>query len=131
MPMTARDKFSSGALWEDLVGYSRSVRVGPRIYVSGTTAIDSAGNLVGSEDGYAQTRQCILNLQHALEKLGASLSDVVRTRMFVTDISRWREFGRAHSEAFDRIRPCTTMVEVRALIDARMLIEIEAEAELP
>ncbi len=128
--MTQRQNLSSGGPWEDRVGYSRAVRVGSRIYVSGTTALDSAGNLVGKDDAYAQAVQCIRNLQQALEQLDASLAHVVRTRMFVTDISRWEEFGRAHSEAFDTIRPCATMVEVRSLIDPHLLIEIEVEAEV-
>ena len=129
--MAERQNLASGGPWEDLVGYSRAVRVGTRVYVSGTTAIDSEGNLVGEGDAYTQAAQCICNLQNALERLGSALSQVVRTRMFVTDISRWREFGRAHGEAFDSIRPCATMVEVRALIHPDMLIEIEAEADIP
>ncbi len=128
--MRERQKLRSGARWEDLVGYSRAIRVGKRVYVSGTTATDKGGNLVGEGDAYGQAAQCIRNLQSALEELGASLAHVVRTRMFVTDISRWQEYGRAHAEAFNSIRPCATMVEVRSLIDIRMLIEIEAEAEL-
>lgn len=125
-----RQNFSSGVKWEDIVGYSRAVRVGPRIYLTGTTAIDEHGNVVGIGDGYAQAAQAIRNIENALRKAGAELSNVVRTRMFVTDISRWQEYGRAHREFFGDIRPCATMVEVRALIDPDMLIEIEAEAEL-
>jgi enamine deaminase RidA (YjgF/YER057c/UK114 family) len=128
--MQERQKISSGAKWEDIVGYSRLVRVDTRIYVTGTTAIGQNGILVGLNDGYAQTVQCIRNVERALVQAGASLSHVVRTRMFVTDIARWEEYGRAHKEFFDQIRPCATMVEVRALIDPRMLIEIEVEAEL-
>lgn len=128
--MQERQKIASGAKWEDVVGYSRLVRVGTRIYVTGTTATSENGTLVGLNDGYAQTVQCIRNIDRALVQAGASLAHVVRTRMFVTDIARWEEYGRAHKEFFDEIRPCATMVEVRALIDPRMLIEIEVEAEL-
>jgi enamine deaminase RidA (YjgF/YER057c/UK114 family) len=125
-----RQNFSSGAKWEDIVGYSRAVRVGSRIYLTGTTAIDETGELVGRGDAYAQTVQVIRNLERALHRAGATLENVVRTRMFVTDIKRWEEYGRAHREFFGKIRPCATMVEVRALIDPAMLIEIEVEAEL-
>ncbi len=125
-----RQNISSSTKWEDIVGYSRAVRVGTRIYVTGTTATDGNGNLVGIDDGYAQTVQVIRNIERALQQAGGTLENVVRTRMFVTDISRWQEYGRAHHEFFNHIRPCATMVEVRALIDPRMLIEIEAEAEL-
>lgn len=125
-----RQNISSGAKWEEIVGYSRAVRVGTRIYVTGTTAIDEHGNVVGPDDGYAQAAQAIRNIERALKQAGATLGNVVRTRMFVTDIARWQEYGRAHREFFDRIRPCTTMVEVRALIDPDMLIEIEVDAEL-
>ncbi len=125
-----RQNISSGAKWEDIVGYSRAVRVGSRIYLTGTTAIDGNGNMVGVDDGYAQTVQAIRNIERALQQAGATLSSVVRTRMFVTDISRWQEYGRAHREFFGDIRPCATMVEVRALIDPQMLIEIEVDAEL-
>ncbi len=127
--MQERTRVLSGTPWESSVGYSRAVRVGTRIYVSGTTATDESGNLVGENDGYAQAAQSIRNIEGALKELGASLAHVVRTRMFVTDISRWQEFGRAHSEAFDQVRPCSSMVEVQRLIDQRMLIQIEAEAE--
>jgi enamine deaminase RidA (YjgF/YER057c/UK114 family) len=125
-----RQNISSGVKWEDIVGYSRAVRVDTRIYVTGTTATDENGNLVGVNDGYAQTVQVIRNIERALKQAGGTLESVVRTRMFVTDISRWEEYGRAHHEFFSSIRPCATMVEVRALIDPRMLIEIEVEAEL-
>ena len=125
-----RQNFSSGVKWEDIVGYSRAVRVGNRIYMTGTTATDEQGNIVGRDDGYRQAVQCIRNIERALKQAGATLDNVVRTRMFVTDISRWQEYGRAHHEFFDKIRPCATMVEVRALIDPAMLIEIEIEAEL-
>ena len=125
-----RQNVSSGAKWEDIVGYSRAVRVGTRIYITGTTALDEQGEIVGLDNGYEQAKQCIRNIERALKQAGATLANVVRTRMFVTDISRWREYGKAHREFFNDIRPCATMVEVRALIDPQMLIEIEVEAEL-
>jgi enamine deaminase RidA (YjgF/YER057c/UK114 family) len=125
-----RQNVSSGAKWEDIVGYSRAVRVGTRIYNTGTTALDEQGEIVGLDNGYEQAKQCIRNIERALKQAGATLANVVRTRMFVTDISRWREYGKAHREFFNDIRPCATMVEVRALIDPQMLIEIEVEAEL-
>jgi len=128
--MQERQKYSSGMKWESIVGYSRAVRVGERIYVTGTTATDESGNIVGAGDAYAQTIQVIKNIERALQALDAKLENVVRTRMFVTDISRWEEYGRAHGEFFRDIMPATTMVEVSRLIDADMLIEIEADAEL-
>ncbi|HEY7306085.1 MAG TPA: RidA family protein [Bryobacteraceae bacterium] len=128
--MNDRQNISSGAKWEDIVGYSRAVRVGGRIYLTGTTAIDEKGQLVGTGDAYLQTVQIIRNIERALKQAGATLENVVRTRMFVTDIRRWEEYGRAHREFFGSIRPCATMIEVRALIDPAMLIEIEVEAEL-
>ena len=115
--MQERQKYSSGAKWEKIVGYSRAVRVGGRIYVTGTTATDENSNIVGVGDAYAQTVQTIKNIEKALQALGATLENVVRTRMFVTDISRWDEYGRAHGEFFGAIMPATTMVEVSKLID--------------
>lgn len=128
--MQHRRKYSSGLKWESVVGYSRAVRVGDRVYVTGTTATDATGEVVGINDAYAQTVQVIQNIERALCELDAGLEHVVRTRMFVTDISRWEEYGRAHGEYFRDIMPATTMVEVAKLIDPRMLIEIEADAEL-
>jgi len=118
----------SGAPWESKVGYCRALRAGDRIYVTGTAAVDEDGRPYAPGDAYAQTRRCFEIIQRALQALGADLSDVVRTRMFVTDISRWQEVGRAHGELFAGHPPATTMVEVSALIDPEMLIEIEADA---
>src|SRR5512135_3751450 len=109
-----RTNYSSGAKWEDIVGYSRAVRVGNLVEVTGTVALDDAGRLVGPDDAYAQTRFIIEKIEKILRQAGASLKDVIRTRMFVTDISRWQEYGKAHGEFFREIRPCTTMVEVKA-----------------
>jgi enamine deaminase RidA (YjgF/YER057c/UK114 family) len=126
-----REIFSSGAPWEPIVGYSRAVKVGNHVWVSGTTATDSNGNIVGRGDPYAQTKQIIANIEQALEAAGARLSAVVRTRIFVTDIAQWEAIGRAHGEAFSKIRPAATMVEVRRLIDPDIMVEIEVDAVIP
>jgi isochorismate pyruvate lyase len=118
----------SGAPWEDAVGYCRALRIGDTVHVTGTAPVDPDGDVHAPGDGYAQTVRCLEIIKQALEALGASLSDVVRTRMFVTDITRWEEYGRGHREAFEGGFPTTTMVEVRSLIHSDMLIEIEAEA---
>jgi enamine deaminase RidA (YjgF/YER057c/UK114 family) len=128
--MKERQRVSTGTKWEPLIGYSRAVRVGDRIYVTGTTATDERGEIVGVGDAYAQAVQAIKNIERALARVGAGLEHVVRTRMFVTDISRWEEYGRAHGEFFRDVLPATSMIEISRLIDERMLVEIEADAEV-
>ncbi|ULQ55649.1 RidA family protein [Flavihumibacter rivuli] len=123
-----RINYSSGAPWEEIVGYSRAVKVGNLVEVTGTVAINENNEVVGKEDAYAQTRFIIEKIGRVLEQTGFSLKDVIRTRIFVTDISRWEEIGRAHGEFFKAIKPCTTMVEVKGLISPDYLVEIEATA---
>lgn len=124
----SRQKVSSGAPWESIVGYCRAVRTGPHITVSGTAPVGDAGEVVGVGDPYVQAKRCIEIIATALAQCGAGLEHVVRTRMFVTDISQWEAIGRAHGEAFGEIQPATTMVQVSSLIDPDMLVEIEADA---
>ncbi len=125
-----RTNYSSGTKWENIVGYSRAVKAGNIIEVTGTVAVDENSLLIGENDAYAQTKFIIKKIEKVLSLAGATLNDVVRTRMFVTDITRWEEYGRAHGEFFGMIKPCTTMVEVKALIAPEYLIEIEATAIL-
>jgi len=128
--MTKRLNISSGAKWEDIIGYSRAVKIGNIIEVAGTSALDENGNIVGINNPYEQAKFILAKIEKALTSAGASLKDVVRTRMFVTDISRWEEIGMAHGEYFREIKPVATMVEVKSLISPEMLVEIEATAIL-
>ena len=123
-----RINISSGAKWEEIVGYSRAVKIGNTIEVTGTVAVDEHNQLVGKDNAYEQTKFILGKIEKVLQQAGAGLKDVVRTRMFVTDISRWEEYGKGHGEFFSKIRPCTSMIEVKGLIEPEYLIEIEATA---
>lgn len=127
----SRQLVSSGAPWESVVGYSRAVRVGSWVSVAGTTAGLEGGGVVGGDDVEAQAREALRRIEHALHEVGAELGDVLRTRIFVTDIDRWQQVGAAHGEVFGRIRPASTMVEVSRLIEPALLVEIEADAVVP
>ena len=126
--MSTRINYSSGAVWEDIVGYSRAVKMGNHIEVSGTVAADENGNVIGRNDAYQQAIVALQKIEKALKQAGASMKDVVRTRMFVTDISRFEEYARAHGEVFSSIKPCTSMYEIKSLVSPEFLIEIEATA---
>ena len=126
--MHKRQNISSGAKWEDIVGYSRAVRVGNIIEVAGTTAVDQNGQIVGENDAYEQTRFALEKIKAALKEAGATVNDVIRTRIYVTDMSQWEEIGRAHGEYFRDVKPAATMVEVQSLIDPELLVEIEVSA---
>ena len=126
--MHKRNNISSGAKWEDIVGYSRAVRVGNMIEVAGTTAVDQRGEIVGVNNPYEQTKYILAKIESALIEAGASMKDVVRTRMFVTDISKWEEIGKAHGEFFKKIKPAASMIEVKGLINPELLVEIEVTA---
>jgi len=126
--MTKRINISTGAKWENIVGYSRAVRVGNTVEVTGTVAVDDSGNVVGKNDPYLQTKSILQKIEKVLIQAGASMNDVVRTRMFVTDISRWEEYGKAHNEFFHDIKPCTSMIEISRLISPEYLVEIEVTA---
>lgn len=126
--MNKRTNYSSGAVWEDVVGYSRAVKVGNQIEVSGTVAADENGKVIGRDDAYQQTVFILQKIERVLKEAGASLNDVVRTRMFVTDISRFNEYGKAHGEFFASVKPCTSMIEVKGLVAPEYLIEIEVTA---
>jgi len=126
--MTKRINISTGAKWENIVGYSRAVRVGNTVEVTCTVAVDDSGNVVGKNDPYLQTKSILQKIEKVLIQAGASMNDVVRTRMFVTDISRWEEYGKAHNEFFHDIKPCTSMIEISRLISPEYLIEIETTA---
>ncbi len=125
-----RINFASGAQWEEIIGYSRAVKIGNVVEVTGTVAVDENNKLVGKDNSYEQAKYILYKIEKVLERAGATLKDVVRTRIYVTDITQWQEFGKAHGEVFKDIKPCTTMVEVRALISPEYLIEIEATAIL-
>lgn len=126
----SRVNISTGSKWEPIVGYSRAVKAGSMIFVSGTTATDASGNVVAPGDPYRQTIQALKNIEAALARAGATLGHVVRTRVFVTDISRWEDYGRAHGEMFKDIRPASAMIQISGLIDPSMVVEIEADAML-
>ncbi len=125
-----RINYASGATWEEIIGYSRAVKIGNVVEVTGTVAVDENNQLVGKDNPYEQTKYILHKIEKVLERAGAALKDVVRTRMYVTDISRWQEFGKAHGEVFKDIKPCTTLVEIKALISPEYFIQIEATAIL-